>query len=159
MEKQRDVDCCISSHLGAVSPFLILFTGARALLTRRYAPFNALIHQQFSEVRPLLSSSSALHLLYASGRRNVLALHATLRLYPLHDILYMVWKFANSLLDPTYDNSEGIELDLTLGRGASGQQDGVGVWGIVDKGVMKRIREQRFDMVSRDKTSVVASQC
>jgi hypothetical protein len=108
----------------------------------------SLISSQFAVVRPLLASSPALHLLYATGRRNVLALHATLKLYPLHDVIMLAWQFGNSLVDPTYDAGESIEFDLTLGRGSEGVQDGVGVWAVVDKGVMGRIRERRFDMVS-----------
>lgn len=113
-----------------------------------YAPYESLVRSQFTLVRPVVSSSPALHLLFASGRRNVLALHATLKLWPLHDLIMLVWQFGNSLIDPTYDAGEGLEWDLTLGRGSEGLQDTVGVWAVVDKGTMATVRQRRFDMVS-----------
>lgn len=98
-------------------------------------------------MRPLLSSSSALHLLYASGRRNALCLHVTLKLRPLHDVLSLFWDFGYQLINPGLDGAETLTFEVTLGRGTEGLQDGVGVWGVVDKGVMGSIREKRFDMV------------
>lgn len=109
-------------------------------------PFVPFLKSQFTMVKPLVSSSSALHLLYATGRRNVLSLHATLKLQPLHDIIMLLFTNAWAIVDPTTDNAEALEFDITLGRGSSGfQGDGVGVWAIIDKGVMTNERK-RFDM-------------
>ena len=100
--------------------------------------------------RPLLSSGPALHLLYSTGRRNVLCLHTTLSLLPYHDVAGLLMHVGKSILDPTYDGSEGIVFELTLGRGDAGiQSEGVGVWALVDKGVMRQTREKRWDLVSR----------
>lgn len=94
----------------------------------------------------MLASSPALYLLYASGRRNVLSLHATLKLFPLHDVLMAVWNTAWAIIEPTTDSSESLEFDVTLGSGSAGLQDGVGVWGVIDKGLMHSIRKTRYDM-------------
>lgn len=110
--------------------------------------FTPLVTDNFTSVRPLLSSSSALHLLYATGRRNVLCLQATLKLQPLHDIISLIWQTVWSIIEPTSDNSEALEVDLTLGRGASGLQgEAAGVWAIIDKGSLTKTRT-RFDLVS-----------
>jgi len=119
-----------------------LFTG------RRIAPYRPLLDNQFAATRPLLSSGPALHLLYSSGRRNVLCLHTTITLLPVHDIAGLVTHFGRAIIEPTYDGSEAIQFELTLGRGDNGlQNEGVGVWAIVDKGAMRQTREKRWDLV------------
>lgn len=126
----------------------------RSALTRlaplhSYDPYIPLIKSQFTLVRPAVPSSSALHLLYATGRRNVLALHATLTLLPYHDIITLVYEFAWSIIEPTADISEGFTFGLTLGRGAAGLQgEGLGVWALVNKNSLKKVKEQRYDLVS-----------
>jgi hypothetical protein len=116
----------------------------------RIAPFKNALQPQFQVTRPLLSSGPSLHLLYSTGRRNVLCLHTTLTLTPLHDIVSLVTHFGKSIIDPTYDGSEMIIFDLTLGRGSEGLQgEGLGVWALVDKSAMRGTREKRWDLVSQ----------
>ena len=55
-----------------------------------------------------------------------------------------------SVIEPTYDGSEQVKLELTLGRGPEGLQgEGAGVWAVLNKSSMREIREQRFDLVRR----------
>ncbi|WWD16133.1 hypothetical protein CI109_100558 [Kwoniella shandongensis] len=111
------------------------------------APFQSFLLTQFTSVRPLLTSSPALHLAYASGRRSLLSLHTTIILLPIHDLPSLITHFVKSIIEPTYDGSEGLVFDLTLGRGAEGLQgEGVGVWGLVDKSVMRETKEKRWDL-------------
>lgn len=113
------------------------------------APYLPTLAAQFTEVRPMTSSSSALHLVFATGRRNVLAVHATLKLMPLHDVIQLVWNTVNSVIDPLAQTGESLIFQFTLGRGASGLQgEAAGVWAIVNKTGMAQVREQRFDLVS-----------
>jgi hypothetical protein len=116
----------------------------------RIAPYMASIESQFSFVRPLVSSGPALHLLYASGRRNAVALHTTLTLLPRHDIISLIRHFARMIYEPTYDAGEKIQFAFTLGRGDQGLQgEGVGVWAVVEKGFMRQFRAERWDMVNK----------
>lgn len=96
----------------------------------------------------MMSSSSALHLIFATGRRNVLAAHVTLKLKPFHDLIQTIWTTLDSFIDPLSDSSESIVFQFTLGRGASGfQGEGAGVWAVVNKDGMAKFREKRFDLV------------
>jgi len=105
--------------------------------------FNA----QFSQTRPMVSSSPAQHLVYSSGRRNVLCLHTTITLLPIHDVVTLVTEIGRSIIEPTFDLSEMMIFDLTLGRADSGlQSEGLGVWAIVDKGAMQQTKEARWDL-------------
>ncbi|WVN86658.1 uncharacterized protein L203_101827 [Cryptococcus depauperatus CBS 7841] len=110
------------------------------------APFRLFFSTQFASIQPLLSSSPALHLLFATGRRSVLALHATIILYPLHDLPSLIISFVRGIIEPTYQNGEKIEWDLTLGSGSDGLQEGVGVWGLVAKDGMKELKAKRWDL-------------
>lgn len=114
--------------------------------TQPLAPY---LKTQFSVNRPLVSSGPSLHLLYSTGRRNVLSLHTTLTLYPLHDLAGLLFSVGRSIVEPTFDASEGFLFGSTLGRGEAGfQGEGVGVWALVDKGVMRQTKEKRWDLVS-----------
>lgn len=112
------------------------------------APFQSFLSSQFTSIRPLLTSSPALHLLYATGRRNLLCLHITITLYPLHDIPGLIYNFVKGIIEPTFDSSEGLVFDATLGMGVDGLQDGVGVWAVVEKSFMRDLRQKRWDLVS-----------
>lgn len=95
-----------------------------------------------------MSSSSALHLLYSTGRRNLLCLHTTITLLPLHDLIGLVIQFGKSIIEPTNDVSEGLVFQYTLGRGSEGLQgEGVGVWAVVDKGALRETKSKRWDLV------------
>lgn len=97
----------------------------------------------------MVSSGPALHLLYSTGRRNVLFLHTTLVLTPFHDLFGLVTGLVKSITDPTADASEAIKCELTLGRGSEGLQgEGLGVFAIVEKGAMSTTRASRWDLVS-----------
>ncbi|OXG21659.1 hypothetical protein C366_01342 [Cryptococcus neoformans Tu401-1] len=110
------------------------------------APFQSFLSSQFTSIRPLLTSSPALHLLYATGRRNLLCLHITITLYPLHDIPGLIYNFVKGIIEPTFDSSEGLVFDATLGMGVDGLQDGVGVWAVVEKSFMRDLRQKRWDL-------------
>jgi hypothetical protein len=72
-----------------------------------------------------------------------------LSLLPYHDLISLIYKFGRSIVEPTYDISEGIKFELTLGRGTEGlQSDELGVWAVVDKSEMRGVREKRWDLVS-----------
>ncbi|BEI81748.1 hypothetical protein CcaverHIS002_0209080 [Cutaneotrichosporon cavernicola] len=112
-----------------------------------FSPFIPTLQDQFTRVLPMKSSSSALHLVFATGRRNVLAAHVTLKLKPFHDLIQMLLTFADAFIDPLSDSSESMVFQFTLGRGASGfQGEGAGVWAIVNKDGMAKFREKRFDL-------------
>jgi hypothetical protein len=52
-------------------------------------------------------------------------------------------------VEPTFDVSEGLTFELTLGRGAEGlQSDELGVWAVIDKSSMRSVRQNRWDLVS-----------
>lgn len=111
--------------------------------------YNSILSSNFSVTKPIVSSGSAQHLVYSTGRRNTLSLHGTLTLLPLHDIVRLVGDFGKSILDPTQDNAETIVWNLTLGRGETGLQgEAAGVWAIVDKGNLRQVRDKRWDLVS-----------
>lgn len=113
------------------------------------APIEAFASQQFKAVRPMESSSSALHLIYASGRRNVLGFHASLKLSTLHDVIMLLWENIYSFIEPTKAEEPGLTLHYLLGRGTNGlQSEGAGVWGILNKNGMAGVREKRWDLVS-----------
>lgn len=113
------------------------------------APYKELLDSQFAQTKPMTSSSPAQHLIYSSGRRNVLSLHTTLRLLPLHDPLTLVVDTVKSIIEPTYDVSEVLVFAFTLGRGDTGRQgENLGVWSIVDKGAMRETKSTRWDLVS-----------
>ncbi|WVQ78559.1 hypothetical protein IAT38_000645 [Cryptococcus sp. DSM 104549] len=131
--------------------YLLLYFIGRFINNRRakeaMAPFKPYLSTQFTSTRGLIASSPSLHLLFATGRRSVLALHATLELTPFQDLPSLVYHFARSLIEPTFDGSEKIVWDLTLGMGADGLQgEGVGVWSVVEKGVMRDLKSKRWDM-------------
>ncbi|WVQ98909.1 hypothetical protein IAU59_006040 [Kwoniella sp. CBS 9459] len=137
--------------LSLVGVYLLMYLVGKAVNGSRakaaIAPYSAIINAQFSYIRPLLTSSPSLHLLYASGRRNVLSLHATVSLLPIHDLPSLVIHFVKSIIEPTYDGSEGLVFDLTLGRGEYGLQgEGAGVWAVVDKGALRQTRDARWDL-------------
>lgn len=108
-----------------------------------------LIDTQFLRSREKLSASGpAQHLLYSSGRRNVLGLHTTILLYPIHDIFSLILTFGKSLIEPTAEFGESIVFNVLLGKGDEGKQgEGVGVWAVTEKGQMN-LREKRWDLVS-----------
>ncbi|KAL1411050.1 hypothetical protein Q8F55_001997 [Vanrija albida] len=137
--------------LAVLGGYVVLHLLGKAYNTGRakklYEPYTALIKSQFTLVRPPTASSSALWLLYATGRRNVLALHATLTLLPYHDILTLLFELTWSIIEPTYDVGEGLVFNLTLGRGNAGLQgEGLGVWALVNKNSLKKVKEQRYDL-------------
>lgn len=118
-------------------------------LTSSIKPLRPLIDSQFLRSRDLQHSGPAQHLLYSTGRRNVLSLHTTILLTPIHDLFALVVHFGKSIIEPTYDGGEHVVFNLTLGRGEDGQQgEGLGVWAVSDKSVMRQIREKRWDLVS-----------
>jgi hypothetical protein len=54
-----------------------------------------------------------------------------------------------SIIEPTYDVSETLLFNFTLGRGDQGKQgEGLGVWSIVDKSAMRETKANRWDLVS-----------
>jgi len=98
----------------------------------------------------MVSSSPSQHLVYSSGRRNMLSLHTTLKLLPFHDPMTLIVDAFKSIIEPTHDNSETLLFNFTLGRGEAGRQgEGLGVWSIVDKGAMRETKANRWDLVSR----------
>ncbi|WVR05374.1 hypothetical protein IAU60_002388 [Kwoniella sp. DSM 27419] len=137
--------------LGLVGIYLVLYLLGKSVNAGRaksaIAPYQSLLSSQFSTLRPLLSSSPALHLLYASGRRNLLSLHTTISLLPIHDLAGLIIHFGKSIIEPTYDSSENIQFDFTLGRGEYGLQgEGAGVWGIVSKDALRQTKQTRWDL-------------
>lgn len=115
--------------------------------TLRIKPYLPLLNSQFSTVRPLLSSGPALHLVYATGRRNLISLHTTITLWPIHDVMTFLVHIGKALFEPTYDSSESLVFEATLGRGENGQQgEGPGVWAVVDKNAMRETRKKRWDL-------------
>ncbi|KAK4684873.1 PAT complex subunit CCDC47, partial [Tremellales sp. Uapishka_1] len=137
--------------LGLLGLYLLWYLVGRNINTSRakaaVKPLIPYLSTQFTLLKPLVSSSPALHLLYATGRRNVLSLHTTISLLPLHDLAGLVVHLAKSVIDPTYDGSENILFDVTLGKGESGLQgEGVGVWAVVDKSAMRETKEKRWDL-------------
>lgn len=137
--------------LGILGGYLLLHLLGKSFNNNRakaaLAPYVPLLESQFSLVKPMVSSSSALHLIYATGRRNVLCAHVTLTLKPFHDILQLIFGTIMSVIEPTRDDAESLTVTLTLGRGTSGLQDvGAGVWAILNKAGMANIREKRFDL-------------
>ncbi|CAD6567438.1 MAG: hypothetical protein TREMPRED_003625 [Tremellales sp. Tagirdzhanova-0007] len=144
-----------ATMLGIMATYILVYVVGRTINQSRakaaqvmIAPYKPLLDSQFAATRPLLSSGPSLHLLYSSGRRNVLCLHTTLTLLPLHDLVGLLYRFGRSIVDPTHDISEGILFELTLGRGDAGlQSESVGVWAVVDKDSMRQTREKRWDLV------------
>lgn len=115
----------------------------------RNAQYEPLIRSNFTATRPLVSSGPAQHLSYSSGRRNTLSLHGTIVLQPYHDLVGLLTNAVKSVIEPTFDSSESLTWGLTLGRGELGLQgEGLGVWGIVNKGFLKSVKEKRWDLVS-----------
>ena len=111
--------------------------------------FESSLKSNFTSVQKLVHSGPGQHLQYATGRRNTLSLHGTLMLYPIHDLVGLITRFGKAIIEPTYDSSEGLVWGLTIGRGEAGLQgDGMGVWAVVNKGNMRQIRSERWDLVS-----------
>ncbi|KAL7424197.1 hypothetical protein Q5752_001783 [Cryptotrichosporon argae] len=110
------------------------------------AKFTPLLQSQFATLRPLLTSSPALHLLYATGRRNVLSLHLTVQLAPAHDLLSLLVHIGRSVIEPTYAGAERLTWLFTLGRADRGLQEPLGVWAVIDKSAMVATREKRWDL-------------
>ncbi|WWC60899.1 uncharacterized protein I303_103475 [Kwoniella dejecticola CBS 10117] len=140
-----------ASVLGIVGIYLAIYLIGKVVNSSRarssIKPYESLLAHQFSSVRALLASSPSLWLLYATGRRNLLSLHVTVSLLPIHDLAGLVIHFVKSIIEPTYDGSENINFDFTLGRGEYGLQgEGLGVWGIVDKSALRETREKRWDL-------------
>lgn len=103
----------------------------------------------------MVSSSPAQHLIYSSGRRNVLSLHTTLKLLPIHDPLTLVVDTFKSIIEPAHDVSEVLLFNFTLGRGDIGRQgEGLGVWSIVDKGAMRETKAIRWDLVRQYRLNI-----
>lgn len=97
----------------------------------------------------MVSSGPGLHLLYSTGRRNMLCMHTTLTLTPIHDVVALGMHFGKAIIEPTYDASETLIFNITLGRGEAGLQgEAFGVWAIVAKNAMRETREKRWDLVS-----------
>ena len=112
-------------------------------------PYVPLLKENFAANKSLVDSGPAQHLLYSSGRRNTVSLHGSLRLYPIHDLFGVLTYLAKTILEPTFDGSESLTWLLTLGKGDSGlQSDGLGVWAVVAKSQLKRVRDERWDLVS-----------
>jgi len=79
-----------------------------------------------------------------------MSLHVTIILLPLHDIVSLAIHLGKSIIEPTFDGSEEIIFNLTLGKGEDGLQgEGIGVWGVVDKGAMRDTKQKRWDLVRR----------
>ena len=118
------------------------------LISNRQKALKPTVDAQFLRSREKLEPSGpAQHLWYSSGRRNVLGLHTTILLYPIHDIFSFVLAFGKSLIEPTAEFGESIVFNLTLGKGDDGKQgEGVGVWAVTEKSQM-RLREKRWDLV------------
>lgn len=116
---------------------------------KAFEPYQSLLNHQFSTTRPLLASGPSQHLSYSTGRRNAVALHGTLTLRPYHNVVGLLIGIGKSIIVPTFDASEGLVWVLTLGKGDFGLQgDGLGVWAVVNKEVMRRVKEQRWDLGS-----------
>jgi len=113
-----------------------------------FKPYRKYLDTQFQLTRPMISSGPALHLLYSTGRRNVLCLHTTLSLTPIHDLMSLFTHLGKAVFEPTFDSHEVLVFDFTLGRGESGLQgEGFGVWGIVDKTSLRDTKDKRWDLV------------
>jgi hypothetical protein len=112
-------------------------------------PIQKYLNGQFTRTREILASGPSQHLLYSTGRRNALCLHTTVFLYPIHDIVSLFIHIGQSIIEPTYDGSESVLFNLTLGLGGEGKQgEGVGVWAVADKSSMRTLKEKRWDLVS-----------
>lgn len=128
---------------------LTLWSDVRTISDGSLQPYKSLLDSQFSQTKPMVSSSPSQHLVYSSGRRNLLSLHTTLRLLPYHDPMNLILETFKSIVEPTHDISEGLLFNFTLGRGEMGRQgEGLGVWSIVDKGAMRDVKATRWDLVS-----------
>lgn len=113
-------------------------------------PYDDLLKTNFAATRPLVHSGPSQHLSYSTGRRNVLSLHGTLKLFPFHDIAGILTNLVKPIIEPTADVSEGLVWSLTLGRGDAGLQgEGAGVWAVVNKTDLRAVKEKRWDLVSR----------
>ncbi|TYJ58153.1 hypothetical protein B9479_001249 [Cryptococcus floricola] len=135
---------------GLLGLYLLAYVAGKAVNVNRakstIQPYITLIRSQFSSTRPLLHSSPALHLLFATGRRSVLALHTTISLYPIHDLPMFLFGLGRSFIEPTYVFEENVVFDFTIGHGADGVSDGTGVVAIVSKDGMKDVRSKRWDL-------------
>ncbi|ORX33760.1 hypothetical protein BD324DRAFT_638477 [Kockovaella imperatae] len=115
--------------------------------TKTFDRFKPLLKSNFSSFYKLVHSGPGQHLQYATGRRNIISLHGTLMLYPFHDLFGLIVRLVKMIIEPTFDGSESLSWNLTLGRGETGLQgDGLGVWAVVDKGSIRQIRADRWDL-------------
>ncbi|EIW70044.1 hypothetical protein TREMEDRAFT_68451 [Tremella mesenterica DSM 1558] len=132
--------------------YLLIYYLGKVINDRRaqstISPFRSLLETQFERIRPLVSASPAKRLLYATGRRNVLFLHATILFWPWHDVAGFIQHLGMIIFAPAYDGSETITFEVTLGRGEDGLQDGqgVGVWALVNKSILRTLRQARYDL-------------
>ncbi len=78
------------------------------------------------------------------------SLHTTFTLRPRHDLFQVVYHFARGIIELDYTVYDRVELEFTF-REPSGKESPVPdcVWAIVAKDEMKRLRNDRWDMVRR----------
>lgn len=121
------------------------------------ATHKSIWDKQFRAMSPLtpkppLTDGPSTHLLYFTGRRNLLSLHIIFNLKPRHNLLAYLYNFGYSLVEPAHEQEIGVEdqvvLDFTLGEGNLGLSgEGPGVWAMVDRsGVLPVFRKERWDV-------------
>ena len=87
---------------------------------------------------------------FSTGRRALTSLHTTFTLRPRHDLFQCIYQLGRGLVELDYQVSDIVELEFTF-REPVGKDGAVPecVWAVVAKDEMKRIRNDRWDMVRR----------
>ena len=134
--------------------YVFLSLLGRWLNRRAVAPwlrgFCAVLRGEFAlvgvdERAPLVWNGSADACLYASGRRGVDAMIATVRLAPRHDLLQLIGTFLyDALVLPAVPLLRGDSVTLFF-RLASPRVHG-GTLAVIDKQVLQHVRRGRFDL-------------
>lgn len=85
---------------------------------------------------------------YSTGRRALASLHTTFTLRPRHDLLQVVYQFVRGIVELDYVVQDKVDLEFTF-REPVGKEGAIpeAVWAIVSKEEMKRLRNDRWDLV------------
>ena len=71
-------------------------------------------------------------------------MHSTFSLVPRHDLAQMAIRFGWYLIELVYKTEDTVELDFKLSSSVNVPSF---VWGVVSKDALKRVKEDRWDLV------------
>lgn len=121
-------------------------TRAFAWIEKHSEFYNTQFSEPLSDGGEIVADGPTDFAAYSTGRRGIYSLHTTFKLLPRHDLIQQVYLFIRGLVQLEFNPRDEVLLDFKVRYSSAGTPGFV--WAVVDKNELKRVRGERWDLVS-----------